>query len=429
MTLVKGKKIIAIGATMLPVMVVGTLFFTANNPIRASKASAFTMSLNASNAPALNNGEGTMVDEKNVTWEYHNASSLNNGHVSIGHQGYFGISSASDWGYTAISELTVNFTAGTDAELWLLTSVDGSEWHEGIILESGVATNWANNWRYVRFYCWDDNNGTIGVTSVNFGYECQGISSTDDIDCAFADNIGKTNNLTVAKETSIVSPRGDSQEAVYLTRTGNSSYCEFLLKQKHMIHDLHTYTIEFDYYHKNNQNKPTVQFFNATGSVGGAANYGAPSKTNYKFSDIDSDWWHIEVQISSMVATHVGHSDTVTSNKEVDRIRLTTSNCAIDNLKIGGIPSNSNHPLGIYNNGTSFSNGGYYWMKVSWAGVLHSCTFSFDVPGIAEQENDPTSVIPFYLHGLSSGTVVVTATVVSGYNRSVATISNTITVN
>ena len=68
-------------------------------------------------------------------------------------------------------------------------------------------------------------------------------------------------------------------------------------------------------------------------------------------------------------------------------------------------------------------------MKVSWAGVLHSCTFSFDVPGIAEQENDPTSVIPFYLHGLSSGTVVVTATVVAGYNRSVSTISNVITVN
>lgn len=429
MTFTKGKKIFAIGATTLPLTIVGTLFFTANSNIRPSRASAFSMALNANNSPMLSNGEGTMTDDKNVTWEYHNASDLNNGHVSIGHQGYFGISSTTDWGYTAISELTVNFTAGTDAELWLLTSVDGIEWHEGTILESGISTNYSNNWRFIRFYCWDDNNGQVNVTSVNFEYECQGLSSTDDIDCASVDNIGKTSNLTATKETTLVSPRGDSQEAVYLQRNANGSYCEFYLKEKRMIHDLHTYTIEFDYYHVNNQNKPSVQFFNNTGSVGGAATYGAPSKTNYKFTVINNDWWHIEVHISSMVATHVGHSDTVTTNKEVDRIRVTTGNCVIDNLKIGGIPSNTNNPLGIYNNGTSFSNGGYYWMKVSWAGVLHSCTFSFDVPGIAEQENDPTSVIPFYLHGLSSGTVVVTATVVAGYNRSVSTISNVITVN
>ena len=131
-----------------------------------------------------------------------------------------------------------------------------------------------------------------------------------------------------------------------------------------------------------------------------------------------------------MVVTHVGHGDTVTANKEVDRIRLNTSNSVIDNLRIDCIPSNqSDYTLGIYNNGTSFGHGGYYWMKVSWSGILHSCTFTFDVPGIAEQENDPTSVIPFYLHGLSAGQVVVTATLVVGYNRSVATISNTITVS
>ena len=94
MTLIKGKKLIAIGATMLPLVAVGTLFFTANNAIRPSKASAFTMSLNATNAPTINNGEGTMVDEKNVTWEYHNASALNNGHVTLNHQGYFGVSSS-----------------------------------------------------------------------------------------------------------------------------------------------------------------------------------------------------------------------------------------------------------------------------------------------------------------------------------------------
>ena len=67
MILVKGKKLIAMIAAALPLGVVGTLFFAANNSIRPSKASAYTASLTNANSPELTNGEGTMIDEKNVT--------------------------------------------------------------------------------------------------------------------------------------------------------------------------------------------------------------------------------------------------------------------------------------------------------------------------------------------------------------------------
>ncbi len=416
-------------AGVLPLGVVGTLLFAANNSIRPSKASAYSMALTNANSPELTNGEGTMTDDKNVTWEYHNAADLNNGHVTINHQGYFGVSASTDWGYTAIQELTVNFTAGSSGELWLLTSIDGSTWNEQITLESGVPTDYANNWRYIRFYCWDADNDGIDVTSVSFGYECTGISSSDDVDCATYDGIANLSHLTATRETTIVSPLGNSQEAVKLERDGSGTfYCDFELKQSRLIYDFHSYVIELDFYHKNNQSKPSIQFMNGGKGVGQSFSYSA-SKSNYKVTDINSDWWHIELHITSMVAKNVGHSDTLTKNDTVDRLRITTNNCVVDNLRIGCVPSSGNTSLGIYNNGTEFSSGGYYWMKVSWAGKLHSCTFSFDVPGIAEQENDPTSVIPFYLHGIGHGTVVVTATLVVGYNRSVATISNTITVN
>ena len=429
MILNKGKKLIAIFAAVLPLGVAGTILFAANNSIRPSKASAYTATLNNANSPELTNGEGTMTDEKNVTWEYHNAADLNNGHVSLNHQGYFGVSASTDWGYTKIQELTVNFSAGTNAELWLLTSIDGNTWNERVILESGVSTSYANNWRYIRFYCWDDDNNGIDVTSVSFGYDCTGVSSSDDVDYATIDGIVNISNLTAAKETTILSPLGNSTEAVKLDKNGNSSnYCDFSLNQEYMIYDLHSYTIELDFYHKNNQTKPTFQFFNATEGVGQSFTYSA-TKSNYKFTNINSDWWHIELHITSMVAKNVAHKDTLTKNKPVDRIRITTNNCVVDNLRIGCVPSSGNSSLGIYNNGATINNGGWYWMKVSWTGKLHSCTFTYDVPGIVDQEFAPTSLTPFYLLGISQGTVVVTAHVICGYNRSVATISNTITVS
>ena len=422
----KGKKISVIGAAMLPVMIVGGLYIASNGSIRLSKASAFSMSLNANNAPTLNNGEGTMVDEKNVTWEYYNASALNNGHITLNHQGYFGVKSNTAWGYTAISELTVNFTGGANSELWLLTSIDGIDWQEQHILTSGESTDAANNWRYVRFYCWADNTSPINVTSVSFGYECTGISSSDDVDLASASNVAAESNLVATAETTTKSPLGNSQEAVLLTREANNSYCEFYLPKTYNVLDLHTKVIEFDFYHKNNQNKPSVSLANSKKTVGSAGSYSG-TKSNYRFTNINSDWWHIEIHITSLVVPAVSHSDTATTNDPVDRIRINSGNCVIDNLRIDCTPSNQDHPLGLYNNGNSFSVGGYFWYKVSWAGVLHSCVFTYDDDTIIEQEIGAAH--PFYMHAIGAGTVLVTANLTVGYDRRTISVSKTFIVN
>ena len=426
MTLMKGKKILGVIAASLPLAVVGTLFVASNNPFNRSKASAYTAVLDNDNAPTLNNGEGTVVDDKNVTWEYHNASDLANGHVSLSHQGYFGVSSSTTWGYTGISELTATFTCGEGAELWLLTSIDGENWNEQIALTSGEPTTYANDWRYIRFYCWNETNTPMNVTSVSFDYECSGISSSDDMDLASDSNVASTSNLTTAVETSIKSPLGNSQEAVSLIRTANNSYCEFYLKEERNVLDFHTKVIEFDFYHANNQNKPQVAFANNKKTIGTTGSYSG-TKTNYRFTSINSDWWHIQVHITSLVVPAVSHADSATHNDPVDRIRITSGNCVIDNLRITCIPSNENNGLGIYNNGTSMSKGGYYWMKVSWAGVLHQCTFTYDNDGYISQEVGAAH--PFYLYGEKAGTVLVTAHLVVGYDRRNITISNTITVN
>ncbi|MBO4855992.1 MAG: hypothetical protein J5511_01280 [Bacilli bacterium] len=423
----KGKKISVIGAAMLPVVIVGGLYIASNNNIRLSKASAFTMSLNANNSPTLSNGAGTMVDEKNITWEYSNASDLANGHVSLNHQGYFGISSSSIYGYTNISELTVNFTKGTNGELWLLTSINGTDWNEQIKLTSGQSTDYANNWRYIRFYCWDADNNPINVTSVNFGYECSGISSSDDVDLACYDNIVNTSNVIATKETSTKSPLDGSTEAVRLTKDGTENiWCDFSLRESRHAHDLHTFEIELDFYHKNNNTKPQIVFLNGDKKVGTTASYSG-TKTNYQVSNINSDWWHITIHITSIIVPAVESGDSATSNNPVDGIRVISSNCVIDNLRIDCTPSDENHPLGLYNNWTSFNHGTRFWMKVSWAGYLHSCTFTYDVPDIIEQMQGTAH--PFYLYGNQAGTVVVTAHLVVGYDRRSVTITKTVVVN
>ena len=128
-----------------------------------------------------------------------------------------------------------------------------------------------------------------------------------------------------------------------------------------------------------------------------------------------------------MVVPAVSHDDKKTVNKLADGIRITSGNCVIDNLRIGCVPSNADHPLGIYNNWTSFNHGGYFWMKVSWAGYLHSCTFTYDITGIVQQEQGAAH--PFYLYGIQAGTVEATAHLVVGYDRRPITIVKTIVVN
>ena len=109
--------------------------------------------LNADNSPELlSDNTGTMVDENGVTWEYNNAEDYATGHVTINNGGYFGVSSSSSWGIAGIQSLRVDYTADTQSELWLLTSIDGLDWGEQLILEDNIRTFFTGFFKSHCFY-------------------------------------------------------------------------------------------------------------------------------------------------------------------------------------------------------------------------------------------------------------------------------------
>ena len=81
---------------------------------------------------------------------------------------------------------------------------------------------------------------------------------------------------------------------------------------------------------------------------------------------------------------------------------------------------------GLFNRGTSFSVGGYYWFKIAWRGELQSCVMTFSDPTIAEQDLLSTKS-PFYIKCLKTRTTTVTATLTISDGQ-VLSISNILTV-
>ena len=430
MKLLSKKKLVSIMcATLLPAAALGAVFYASQDIIRGTRASTYNCTLDENNSPSLSNGEGTMTDEKNVTWEYHDAFNNSNGHVSLNHDGYFGVSSSTIYGYTGIESITATFS-GQDNELWLLTSVDGINWNEQEILTSDTSTQRANNWRYIRFYNYSDSNASIDISSITIGYGCTGISASDDVDGCRVDNIKSSLNLNAENETENVSPLGNSTNAIAFTKIENTdSYSVIGLNKTYALGDVKRAKVEFDYYHTNNT-KPNVSLMNSsTNKVVGTTQGFAGNKTAYKVTNINSNWWHIEVPIVALAPTpdlaDRGMKDVpIEESATFDSVKINNGNCVIDNLRIDSTPSS----LGLFNNGTSIKAGNVYWMKVSWVGILHSATFTFDTPDIIRHEDLPEGRSQFYLRGLSAGTVVVTATLKVGYNRQTLTIQNTLTV-
>ena len=434
MVIDKAKKIVlAVGTTMLPVSVAGALFAGSTNLLSPTHASAYTITLDNDNSPELTNGEGTNdIDEKGIIWEYHNASDNSNGHVTLGHQGYFG-TTTSGYDYKGIDNVVANFTAGEGAELWLLSSYNGTDWKEVGQLTSGEPTTVANNWRYVRFYCWDESNNLVNVESVTLGYSCEGNTPLEDIDFAKKENvIATSDNITYDKETTEVSPNSNGGEAIKFTKTGGSSWMILGFGRTYVVKDIANKIVEFDFKTSNINYGKTVSLMLNTSTVGSTID--SSKHSSYKITNIQDDWYHVEIPISALSPVISGYKvdgkwqDVNTKiNSEVNGIKINAGSCVIDNLRINFTSSS----LGIFNNGTSFgiNDAKPYWFKVSWVGAFHSCTFTFDNPIVEQVEWD--NVIckaPFYLRGLDTGTVTVTATIVYGYNRQVGTISNTITV-
>lgn len=407
-----------LGATTAAVMQSNATYFS------HAKASAYETTLNHNNAPTLSAGEGTIVDSRGITWEYHNASNSSNGHVVLGADSYVGVSHNSSWGITAIDAVTANFTTGQSSEgLWLLKSTDGITWHESEILTSGQETYSVNNWRYIRFY---NYTSTIDIASISVGYACSGISATEDVDLAKAENVNTDlSSVLEAEATSTISPLSDGGQALrlYNGASGDSSYIVVSFPKIDSWHTIFTDAIEFDYYHINNQYKPSIQLMNGTNKIGTVQSWDN-KKSNYKATDIDSDWWHCEISISSLAALYVDHTDKATKDCSVDGIRIVSSgNCIIDNLKISSSPCE----LGNYNNPSYKPKvGEYYWLKTSWVGKL----YSVDIDNSSSLFTyTPTANSPFYIYCDALGTVDITVEIECGYNHRSYTITKTVTIN
>ena len=116
----KKKFFIIAGLTVLPLVMAEVALISSRASIKPTIASAYHFDLDENNSPELTDGEGTWTEERrNVTWEYHNASDNPNGHITLNHQGYFGVSSTTINGLTGVENVTATFTGGENCELWV----------------------------------------------------------------------------------------------------------------------------------------------------------------------------------------------------------------------------------------------------------------------------------------------------------------------
>lgn len=442
------KKIgLIIGAIGLPAMTLGLVYVGTNGIIRPTKATSPTI-LSSTNSPELSNGAGTIVDDKGVTWKYYHASDYASGHVSIGHKGYFGISQHSAYGYTGISDITVNFSADGNNELWLLVSKDGINWGEQSTLTNGEAFSLPQPWRYIRFYNWDADNLTqesatsnelVYIDSVQIAYSCSGISSVEDVDGAKAANVIATTGLSYEDDFSNISPNSVDGSAVTFTKTGEGNTDITIgFGKTYKIENIQNAKVEFDMKTSRINYGKSIGLYKNSTSVGSTM---WSNKTNaYKCTNIQDDWYHIEIPITTFISTISGiwvngvakdqpHTDV--GNKEVNAIKINAGDCTIDNLRITSTPCE----LGNFNNPDyKPSVNEFFWLKTAWVGKLYpelvSITFSDNALAkrIPIDDKNLMNGSPFYVQLLGTGTVTMTCTVISGYNRQPHTIVHDVVV-
>ena len=405
-----------------------------------------TLILDNSNSPTLIAGEGTKVDSKGVTWEYHNASDYNQGHVALNHQGYFGVSSNSAYGVTGIDVLTVTFEAGSLGELWLLNSVDGSNWGEVEMLKTpeetsktSVTTSSIANWRYIRLYYHSDSDDSININSLAASYSCVGVDELEDVDGAKVGNViasGVSSNMTYTAEYSEISPRSIGGEAVRFTKTDSkSSYLTLGFGQVYTVGQIQNAKVEFDMQTANFNYGKSIALVKDTATIG--STIWSTQASSYQWSNIEGNWYHIEVAVDTFVTAISGydggdkpHKDLLT--KQINGIKINAGSCIIDNFKITATETE----LGNYNNTAQYppKANTVSWLKISFVGILYpeQVQITFGDPGHAERIplDDPKldNGSPFYIRWLTTGDITVYVTVVSGYNRQVHTLTKTFTV-
>ena len=275
--------------------------------------------------------------------------------------------------------------------------------------------------------------GNVDVQPWDFGI---------DTDFAKIENVRSCDYLTATKEISIVK-RGS--EAVRFTNTaGTQTKAHTVIMstdRDYTVGEIKTMKVEFEYYHAHKRQQagrgyPKVQLMYGSTSRGTdqGGTDSVTSKSPFVAKDVGVGWWHLEYFITAMVPTMADHQDTpISQSLKVNGIKITdsaiydydseTAFIIIDKLRFGYGPAER---LGLFNRTFSFASGGYYWVKVCWAGELHSVDMVVDDVSVAVYA--PSEKSPFYIKGLKAGKVSVIITLVAGDDMTSMTISTSVTV-
>ena len=271
----------------------------------------------------------------------------------------------------------------------------------------------------------------------------------DDTDFAKIDNLRSSTNTTITKETSITQ---NSTEAIRMTSTTGTSTKDHIinidLDRDYYLSEIKYYKFEFDYYHRYKREQydkgfPKVQFLSGNSTLGSdqGGTDTCTEKSAFTATPIDGDWWHLEYYIFAHMPTLAKHSDTpIALTKKINGVRIndrtmydyagTTAFVVIDNMSFSSEPASR---LGIFNRWTGDSAGKWFWVKIAFAGELHSVRLASSNPEVAVPEFDSTDITsttypfpngsPFYVKLLKAGTFTVTATLEVGANHTIQTIT------
>lgn len=278
-----------------------------------------------------------------------------------------------------------------------------------------------------------------------------------DADFARFDNVKNCNYLSLSSETEIFS---SSTEAVRLTNMSedqNKAHTfDIRFDRTYQLKEIKFHKIEFDYYHAEKRQqvgkgypKAQLVYNNSTrgNNLGGGDTI--DERATFVSTDINGGtWWHLEYFITALCPTTVAHGDTgINETTNINGVRITDDNIydydvevegvtvrktafvVVDNFRLSTAPSSR---LGLWNRTTSVTVGGYYWIKVAFAGVLEEAnwpaindvtmTYTSTDGGEVEQDRSSFATL-FYIKGVHAGHVVVTVTVrtANGETRSIET--------
>ena len=299
------------------------------------------------------------------------------------------------------------------------------------------------------FAAWTTNEGAVDGTA---RLDIQDWDFGESSDSAHLSNVsmGNLSYLTAERETTILSDYHTSVEAIRLTNTAGTQTKDHSfninLDRDYYLHEIATKKVEFDYYHAEKRSQvgkgyPFVQLLynnSGKGNTYGGGDTITPKSVYLSTNSADGKWWHLEYFITALCPTMADHGDSgISPNQKINGIKIIdktiydyddkTAFIVVDNLKL---TATSSQRLGLFNRGTSFSVGGYYWMKIAWSGELQYVNIAFtDLNGNPTDEYaeyTPSEKSPFYIYGLKAGTFIAVATLIVGGGQPL-TISNTLT--